>query len=107
MAVYLRVLLNVSWRLCKPSMHALPRPLNVPNKFEEKSDLRGVGSCGLELSTVCQCSIQAEAVVPLIDVEVLRQIGSKTCCWRRSAYRFETEVVRRCLRHAQVLKVEV
>ena len=66
---------------CK-SMHNLPRPLRVPNKFEENSDLRGVGSCGLR-SLVVLNSDDADAVVPLVDVEVLGQVGSKTRCWRR------------------------
>ena len=29
-------------------MLILPRPLSVPKRFEENSDLRGVGSCGLK-----------------------------------------------------------
>ena len=87
-------------------MHTLPRPLSVPNRFEENNDRRGVGNCGLELSALYQNSSNAEAVVPLIDVKVLRQVGSKTCCWRRTSYRLEIEVVCRCLCHAEVLEVE-
>lgn len=87
-------------------MHTLPRPLSVPNRFEENSDRRGVGNCGLKLSAPYQISRNVEAVVPLVDVKVLRQVGSKTCCWRRSSYRLETEVIRRCLCHAKIIEIE-
>ena len=48
-------------------MHLLPRPLSVPNKFEENSDLRGVGSCGLEMSEVYRIGRNAEAVCTTFD----------------------------------------
>ncbi len=32
-------------------IESLPRPLIVPNRFDVKSDRRGVGSCGLK---ICQ-----------------------------------------------------
>ena len=87
-------------------MHFLPRPLSVPNRLEENSDRRGVGNCGLKWSALYQISSNAETVVPLIDMKVLRQVGSKTRCRGRSSYRLETEVVCRCLCHAKVLEIE-
>ena len=42
---------------CQSSMHTLPRPLSVPNRFEEKSDRRGVGNCGLQLSALYHTAV--------------------------------------------------
>ena len=67
---------------CQSSMITIPRPLGVPKRFEENKDRRGVGNWGLALVSISVYNCSIAGNVPLVDVEVLGQVGSKARCWR-------------------------
>lgn len=88
----------------------LPLPVRVPKRFDENNARRGVGSCGLHVVSACllgennnMCSFS----LPLVNVEVLRQISGKASRRRRAANGFQAEVVDGYFVHAQVFEVEI
>lgn len=89
---------------------SLPRSNLEVKILVVNNDLRGVASCGLRLVLVqfrrLACGMYH---VPLIDMEVLRQIGGQTRSRRRasSRSRLEREIIRLGFLHAQVPEVEI
>ena len=85
--------------------------------FEENKDRRGVANCGLKIESArvsmgcwCLCSHVHEHPPtvcnnePLINVEVLRKIGSQAGGGRRN--RLDVEVIGTSLLHREIFEVE-
>lgn len=87
--VWLRILNLCELVLPQVGMQGLPRPFRVPKRFDENSARRGVGSFGLrELSTTVLRYVSECSGLPLVNVEVLRQVCGKASRWRRASNGF-------------------
>lgn len=85
----------------------LPRPWPGPNRLEENNDRRGVASWGLFCLSVLFSLYPQTDTLPLINVEILRQVGGQASSWRRATDGFQVEVVRLGSLHGQVFEVEI